>query len=89
MKTTLRINNWQEQGWFAEIFNADGSVSTLPHPNMDCPRELYKTESEAINAVVDWLLTQAAPLVRAVNYVTNADHNRAATAWCNLHGFQD
>ena len=38
--------DWQGKGFFARIEHG-GTYYTLPHPNLDCPRELYKTTEEA------------------------------------------
>ena len=47
----IEIINWQDQGYFGEIWADDGrSAITVPHPNLECPNELYKTKQECFEA---------------------------------------
>lgn len=45
------IINWQDKGFFGEIWNDDDKkVVTVPYPNLKCPEELYRTHQECFDA---------------------------------------
>lgn len=48
------INDWQDKGWFVEITHGEDRY-TLPHANLDCPRELYASVKTAKKALADKL----------------------------------